>query len=251
MIKLRNISKTFKSNITFDAVKDVSLTINKGDIFGIIGSSGAGKSTLLKMMSGLMKPSSGQLFVNNKNIYTLSKHDQRQSLKDIGVVYQQFHLFMQKTVFKNVSLPLEIHHHKKDVIKARVLNLLKAFDLLDKKDNYPSQLSGGQQQRVAIARALAYQPNVLLLDEITSSLDVLTRNQILKRIKDIHLKTNITIIVITHDMGVVKKLCDKVAIIHEGSLIEQGDVNTVFKYPKKAITKQLLEASGYNYEQRI
>lgn len=245
MITLKNIDKTFYSKTSFQAIKDVSLTIKEGEIFGIIGPSGAGKSTLLKMMSVLLEPTKGSIYIDQKDIYDLTKSTKRDILKDIGVVYQRFHLFMQKTVYQNISIPLIIQNYDKTEIKKRVDHLLEAFELSDKKDNYPTQLSGGQQQRIAIARALSYEPKVLLLDEITSSLDILTSNQILKLIKDIHQKLNITIILITHDMNVVKQICDRVAIIDCGYLVEAGTIEEIFKNPKTEITKKLIGASHY------
>lgn len=241
MVKIRNVSKSFiQFNNNLHALKDVSLEIDKGSIFGIIGLSGAGKSTLLRVIAGLEKPNSGNILIDNINMMNLNNKDLREFRKSIGVVFQGYNLLYQRNIAKNIALPLEIAGKSKTEITERVDYLLSVVGLEDKKYNYPSQLSGGQKQRVAIARALALNPKVLLLDEITSALDPLTTKQILNLLKQIRDEFNVTIIFITHEMGVISSICDKVAVINYGVIEEVGSSNEIIQNPKSIVTRMLL-----------
>ena len=217
MIELKNVSKTFDSGTgEVDALKNVTLTINDGDIYGIIGMSGAGKSTLVRCINLLEKPSSGEIIVNGERLDTMSPAQLRAARRNITMIFQHFNLLMQRTCLKNICFPMELAGVKKAEAEKRARELLELVGLPDKANAYPAQLSGGQQQRIAIARALATDPKVLLCDEATSALDPKTTRQILELIKDINRKLGITVVIITHQMSVVKEVCNHVAILDDG-----------------------------------
>lgn len=241
MIKISNLSKTFETKDgKVDALKDISITIGDGDIYGIIGMSGAGKSTLVRCINQIEKQTSGSITVGETKMETLSEKELRQMRRKITMIFQGFNLLMQRTCLQNICFPMELAGmKKKDCIK-RAKELLEIVGLPDKANVYPSQLSGGQQQRIAIARALATEPEVLLCDEATSALDPKTTVQILELIKDINKKLGITVVVITHQMSVVKKICNKVAIIDKGQVVEEGSVSEVFANPKSEAARHLV-----------
>ena len=245
MIELKHVSKTFDSGTAggVDALKDVSLTIEDGDIYGIIGMSGAGKSTLVRCINLLEKPTSGEIIVNGQRLDTMTPAQLRAARREITMIFQRFNLLMQRTCLRNVCFPMELAGVKKEA-EQRARELLELVGLPDKADSYPAQLSGGQQQRVAIARALATHPKVLLCDEATSALDPNTTRQILELIRDINQKLNITVVVITHQMSVVKEICSHVAILDEGRVAESGLVGTVFAAPKSAAGRRLVFPGG-------
>lgn len=233
MIKIQNLSKSFNNgNNKIWAVKDVNLQINKGEIFGIIGLSGAGKSTLIRCINRLEEPSEGKIFIEGSDITSFDKKQLRNARKNIGMIFQHFNLLFQKNVYKNISFPLELEGLSKKEIDSRVNTLLEYVELSDKMNAYPAQLSGGQKQRVAIARALANNPKILLSDEGTSALDPKTTKSILDLLNKIRKEFNLTIVLITHQMEVVKDICDRVAIIEEGEIIEMNKVEELFKNPK-------------------
>lgn len=241
MIEIKNVSKLFKSKqAQVEALKNVSLTIDKGDIFGIIGYSGAGKSTLIRCINGLEVPTSGEVVVLGSDITKLKEKDLRGIRKNIGMIFQHFNLMHSKTVFENIAYPLKSQKLRKDAIEKRVKDLLKLVDLEDKINSYPSQLSGGQKQRVAIARALATNPEILLCDEATSALDPQTTQSILTLLKKINKELEITIVLITHQMEVIKQICNKVAVMEHGSVLEAGQLIDVFTQPKSQITKDFI-----------
>ena len=240
MLKLENVSKTFVSEgREVDAVRDVSLHVQKGEIFGIIGLSGAGKSTLIRCMNRLETPTSGRILVDGENILEMSPRQLRQLRKRVSMIFQQFNLLMQSTVAKNVRYPLELAHVPREKANRRVKELLEIVGLSDKADAYPSQLSGGQKQRVAIARALATDPEVLLCDEATSALDPMTTQAILSLLQDINRRLGITIVVITHEMAVIRQICTHVAILDGGRLVEEGNVDDVFTHTRSAAGRRL------------
>jgi ABC-type metal ion transport system, ATPase component len=242
MIEIKNLSKFFGTeNGDFVAINDINLTIDDGDIFGIIGMSGAGKSTLIRCINLLEKPSEGRILIDGQDITALEGKELLTLRRKIGMVFQRFNLLMQRTIRDNVAFPLEIAGVEKSARLKRVDELLEIVGLSAKANSYPVQLSGGQQQRVSIARALANHPSLLLCDEPTSALDSLTTNSILKLLKDINHKLGVTIIIITHEIAVVEKICNKVAIIDESRIIEQGLVRDVITNPQQEITKRLLE----------
>ena len=246
MIELKHVSKTFDSGTAggVDALKDVSLTIEDGDIYGIIGMSGAGKSTLVRCINLLEKPTSGEIIVNGQRLDTMTPTQLRAARREITMIFQRFNLLMQRTCLRNVCFPMELAGVKKAEAEQRARELLELVGLPDKADSYPAQLSGGQQQRVAIARALATHPKVLLCDEATSALDPNTTRQILELIRDINKKLGITVVVITHQMSVVKEICTHVAILDEGRVAESGLVGTVFAAPKSAAGRRLVFPGG-------
>lgn len=233
MIRIEDLSKDFyigKDKLT--AVDNVNLKINKGEIFGIIGLSGAGKSTLIRCINRLEEPSSGNIFIENIDITTLDKESLRLMRKEIGMIFQHFNLLLQKTVYENIAFPLQLDGVNKSQIDKRVTELLEYVELTDKKQAYPSQLSGGQKQRVAIARALANNPKILLSDEGTSALDPKTTKSILGLLNRIRNELGITIVMITHQMEVVKEVCDRVAIMENGRIVESNTVENLFREPK-------------------
>ena len=234
MIELKHVSKTYDSgaNGGVDALKDVSLTIEDGDIYGIIGMSGAGKSTLVRCINLLERPTKGEIIVDGQRLDTMTPAQLRAARRNITMIFQHFNLLMQRTCLRNVCFPMEISGIKRADAEKRGRELLELVGLPDKADAYPAQLSGGQQQRVAIARALATQPKVLLCDEATSALDPKTTRQILELIRDINQKLHITVVIITHQMSVVKEVCSHVAILDDGCVAEEGLVGTVFAAPR-------------------
>ncbi len=241
MIKIENLSKTFHTaDGSVEALKNVSLGIDDGDIFGIIGMSGAGKSTLVRCINFLERPDEGTVTINGVDLGSLREKQLRSLRREVTMIFQGFHLLMQRTCLKNVCFPLELAGYSRQDAHKRANELLETVDLLDKANAYPSQLSGGQQQRVAIARALATNPKVLLCDEATSALDPTTTNSILELIQEINQKTGITVVVITHQMSVVEKICRHVAILDGGEVAEQGEVTDVFSHPRSEAAKRLV-----------
>lgn len=250
MIKLMGVKKSF-GNV--QVLKDISIEINEGEIYGLIGHSGAGKSTLLRCINGLESYDDGLVNVMGNEVKSLNKNELRAFRKDLGMIFQNFNLLNRKTVYKNIALPLEVWGYDKDKIKKRVLELLKLVDLEDKINSKPAQLSGGQKQRVAIARALALNPKILLCDEATSALDPKTTKDILALLNKINKELGITIVVVTHQMEVVKEICEKVALLEDGILVAKGAVEEVFLKPGISIKKFLgeeendtLPSSGVN-----
>ena len=238
MIKLMGVKKNF-GNI--EVLKDISIEINEGEIYGLIGHSGAGKSTLLRCINGLESYDDGLVNVMGNEVKSLNENELRAFRKDLGMIFQSFNLLNRKTVYKNIALPLEVWGYDKDKIKKRVLELLKLVDLEDKINSKPTQLSGGQKQRVAIARALALNPKILLCDEATSALDPKTTKDILALLNKINKELGITIVVVTHQMEVVKEICQKVALLEDGILVAKGAVEEVFLKPGISIKKFLGE----------
>lgn len=229
MIKLRNLYKEFKTHSdTVTALNDVSLNIKKGEIYGIIGLSGAGKSTLIRTINRLEEPTSGTVSINGVELTALTQKELRKERQKIGMIFQQFNLLSSRTVAGNIGFPLELSNYPKAKRQDRISELLSQVGLEDKKNAYPSQLSGGQKQRVAIARALANTPDVLLCDEATSALDPKTTQSILRLLKQINHNNDLTIILITHEMEVIKEICDKVAVIENGIITSEGTVGDVF-----------------------
>lgn len=245
MIELSHISKEFVSGKrTVHAVQDVSLTIDKGEIFGMIGFSGAGKSTLVRCINLLERPTSGSVTVDGKEMTALSARELRQARKKIGMIFQHFNLMPSRTVFGNVAYPLRGSGLSGEQIADKVHRLLELVGIGDKAEAYPKQLSGGQKQRVAIARALANDPNVLLCDEATSALDPQTTKAILRLLKDLNEKLGITVVIITHEMAVVKEICDRVAVMEHGRVVEQGEVFNVFADPRQEITRSFIHTTS-------
>ena len=245
MIELTHISKNFASGgRTVHAVQDVSLSIGKGEIFGIIGFSGAGKSTLVRCINLLERPTSGSVTVDGKEMTALSARELRQARKKIGMIFQHFNLMPSRTVFGNVAYPLRGSGLSREQIADKVHRLLELVGIGDKAEAYPNQLSGGQKQRVAIARALANDPNVLLCDEATSALDPQTTKAILRLLKNLNEKLGITVVIITHEMAVVKEICDRVAVMEHGRVVEQGEVFNVFADPRQEITRSFIHTTS-------
>ena len=241
MIDLSHIEKIYDSpSGPVKAIKDISLHINKGEIYGIIGLSGAGKSTLVRCINLLERPTSGKVTVDGQDITAMSESQLRQARKSIGMIFQHFNLLSSATVYDNVAFPLKLVNAPKEKIDQKVRELLELVGLANKADQYPSQLSGGQKQRVGIARALASEPKILLCDEATSALDPQTTKAILELIKDINAKLKLTVVVITHEMQVIKDICDKVAVIDKGVIAEKGRVLDVFTNPQQPITKEFI-----------
>ncbi len=245
MIRLENVSKTFTdSNKEVHAVNNVSLTINDGDIFGIIGFSGAGKSTLVRCINLLEKPTDGKVFVDDAEITALSGKELRKARKKIGMIFQHFNLMPSRTIFGNVAYPLRGSGLSKEEIKEKVHHLLELVGISEKENAFPSQLSGGQKQRVAIARALANDPNILLCDEATSALDPQTTKSILKLLQQLNQTLGITVVVITHEMAVVKEICNRVAVMDHGDVVEEGEVFHVFASPKEPLTRSFIKTTS-------
>ena len=245
MIELKNVTKNFSAgNNTVHAVKDVSLVIDKGEIFGIIGFSGAGKSTLVRCINLLERPDTGNVIVDGNDLTALKARDLRMARKKIGMIFQHFNLMPSRTVAGNVEYSLFGGRLSKEAKRKKVRELLSLVDIADKENAYPSQLSGGQKQRVAIARALANDPKVLLCDEATSALDPQTTASILELLQDLNKKLGITIVVITHEMAVVKQICDRVAVMENGNVVEEGDVFSIFANPKHQITKDFIKTTS-------
>ena len=241
MIQVENLCKRFNTKGgTVEAAKNISFSIEKGEIFGIIGLSGAGKSTLVRCLNLLERPTSGTVRVNGKNLTELSEKELRKERQKIGMIFQHFNLLMQRTALDNVCFPMEIAGIKKAEARKKALEYLKIVGLEEKALSYPSQLSGGQKQRVAIARVLASDPQILLCDEATSALDPQTTKAILELIKEINSDYGITVVVITHEMSVVQEICDKVAVLERGALVEIGTVEELFRNPKTDEAKKLV-----------
>lgn len=245
MITIHNVSKTFRGSKTdVVALKNINLTINRGDIFGIIGTSGAGKSTLLRCLSALESPTQGEITIDGISTNHITPTKLTNLRKNMGVVFQGYNLLMQKTVAENIAFPLTLLKTQKDTVHQLVSELLELVDLSDKADSYPAQLSGGQKQRVAIARALATSPSVILCDEPTSALDPLTTRHILKTLKHISVTLGVTIVIITHEINVVRSICNQVAVIEGGCIVETGTTAAVFQHPQQEMTKLLLDWQG-------
>ncbi|UPQ71354.1 methionine ABC transporter ATP-binding protein [Kluyvera ascorbata] len=252
MIILRNISKIFdqgKASIT--AVDSVNLSVEQGQIYGIIGYSGAGKSTLIRLLNGLEKPTSGSVVINGQDISAAKGEQLRQARLKISMVFQHFNLLWSRTVAENIAFSMQIAGAPKAKIKTRVAELIDLVGLKGREGAYPSQLSGGQKQRVGIARALANNPDVLLCDEATSALDPQTTDQILDLLLDINRRFKLTIVLITHEMHVVRKICDRVAVMENGSVVEEGDVISVFTHPQQPITRQFVRQIGQYQEEEF
>ena len=246
MIKLENIDVTFKQGVkVVNAVKNVSLHVEPGDIYGIIGYSGAGKSTLVRTINLLQRPTSGNVEVNGVDLLKLKPNELRDARKKIGMIFQHFNLMNTLSVFDNVAFPLKKSGKTKSEIEEKVLSLLELVGLEDKVNSYPRQLSGGQKQRVAIARALANDPDVLLCDEATSALDPKTTYSILELLKKVNEQLGITIVIITHEMQVVKEICNKVAVMEDGEVIEQGTVLDIFTNPQRNLTKDFIDTATH------
>ncbi len=245
MIEIRNVSKIYETRQgAFTALNNVSLAIEDGDVFGIIGLSGAGKSTLVRCINLLEKPSSGSIIIGGEDLTTADKAKLRTMRRKVSMIFQQFNLLQQRTVLKNVELAGEIDKNPRRREKA--IELLTTVGLKDKLDSYPSELSGGQQQRVAIARALMTDPEVLLCDEATSALDPETTKSILALLKDLNRKLGLTIVIISHQMSVIEAICNKVAIIDNAEIVEEGELQNVFLSPKMPITKRLVYSGRVN-----
>lgn len=242
IISFENLSKRYeKKGQIFVALDNVTFKVNKGDVYGLIGFSGAGKSTLLRMVNALETPTEGKVFVKGVDLTSLKESKLREIRKDIGMIFQEFNLLETKTVFDNIAIPLVLRHENKQKIKARVEELLKFVGLEDKAKALPGELSGGQKQRVGIARALATEPEILLCDEATSALDPDTTESILNLLARVNKELNVTILFVTHTIRVVQKLCNKVAILEHGKLVENGSVIDIFSKPKSTIAKRFVE----------
>ncbi|MCH7323000.1 methionine ABC transporter ATP-binding protein [Solibacillus sp. MA9] len=250
MIDIQNITKVYKTkNGELTAVNDVNLSINKGEIFGIIGYSGAGKSTMIRLLNGLEKPTTGSVIVNGQDIAKASGNELRSARQKISMIFQHFNLLWSRTVEENIAFPLEIAGVPKAKRAQRVEELIELVGLKGRGKAYPSQLSGGQKQRVGIARALANNPEVLLCDEATSALDPETTESILQLLLDINKQIGLTIVLITHEMHVIRKICNRVAVMEAGKVVEQGDVLRVFQHPQAPITKNFVsKAAGETQE---
>ena len=246
-ILIQDVSKTFETKDgSVQALNHVSLSIESGDIYGIIGMSGAGKSTLVRCMNFLEVPSEGKVLIDGKSLSEFSPKELRKEREKIGMIFQHFNLLMQKNVLENVCFPLYIQGKKKAEARAKALELLEIVGLADRAKAYPAQLSGGQKQRVAIARALASDPQILLCDEATSALDPQTTSSILELLQDINQKFGITIVIITHQMSVVREICTHVAIMKDGEVKEQGLVEEIFSHPKSQVAKELISKDSGN-----
>ena len=240
MIELNHIGKVYEGANRVEALKDISLTVERGEIYGIIGQSGAGKSTLIRCINMLERPSSGSVKIDGIEMTKLDEQALREERKHIGMIFQHFNLLSSRTVYDNIAFPLELQGMSKADIESRITPILDIVGLTDRKNNYPAQLSGGQKQRVGIARALAGEPKVLLCDEATSALDPQTTKSILELLKEINRTLNLTIVLITHEMQVIKEICDRVAVIEDGVILEAGRVAEVFTDPKEQTTKEFV-----------
>ena len=241
MIELRNLSKSFiTAGGPVEALRHINLTVNDGDIYGIIGMSGAGKSTLVRCINMLERPTEGSVLLDGRDLGSLKKKEMQEVRRKVTMIFQSFNLLMQRNCLQNIMFPLKLEHMPRSDAERRARELLEIVGLPDKAEAYPAQLSGGQQQRVAIARALATNPRVLLCDEATSALDPKTTHSILQLIRQINQQTGITVIVITHQMSVVQEICNRVAILENGAVVEEGDVSQVFSKPRAAATRALV-----------
>jgi len=250
IIRLEHLSKEFntKSGVV-NALEDINLSVKKGEIFGIIGLSGAGKSTLVRCINYLEVPTAGEVYFEGRSMRKMPEKEQRKTRQSMGMIFQQFNLLEQRNVLRNVLFPLEIAGTEKNKAKERAEELLELVGLKDRMTAFPAQLSGGQKQRVAIARAIATNPKLLLCDEATSALDPNTTKSILDLLKDINRKFGITVIVITHEMAVIEAICDRVAIIDQSKIAEEGDVSQIFAEPKSRIGRQLILGSSIRQDQ--
>jgi D-methionine transport system ATP-binding protein len=245
MIRLEHVTKSFQTKDgEVHAVKDVSLEVREGQIYGIIGFSGAGKSTLVRCINLLERPDDGKVIFDGKNLLELSDKELRAERQKMGMIFQHFNLLRAKTIYENIALPLRMMKKDKQEIDRKVMELLELIDLVERKDSYPSQLSGGQKQRVAIARALASDPKVLLCDEATSALDPQTTQSILRLIKKVNREMKITVIMITHEMLVVKEICDRVAVMENGRVVEKNDIVPIFINPVEEITQNFINTTN-------
>lgn len=243
MIEFKQVSKTFATaSGQVAAVKNVDLTINAGEVYGIVGFSGAGKSTLVRMLNGLETPTSGEVIINGKRIDNLKGKELRDQRKKIGIIFQHFNLLWSRTVLENIEFPLELVGVAKEERRKKAKHLSELVGLGERINAYPSQLSGGQKQRVGIARALATDPDILISDEATSALDPQTTDEVLDLLDEINEKLNLTIVIITHEMHVIRRLADKVAVMENGQVIEEGPVSEVFTHPKEELTKRFVSA---------
>ena len=247
MIDLNNVSVTFlgENKEEINAVRNVDLHVAQGDVYGIVGYSGAGKSTLVRTINLLQPPTEGEVIVNDKILTNMGKKEIREARKKIGMIFQHFNLMDSRTIFDNVAFPLHRSSLTKSEIREKVLHLLDMVGLNDKADAYPSQLSGGQKQRVAIARSLANDPEILLCDEATSALDPKTTSSILELLKELNKELNLTIVIITHEMQVVKEICNKVAVMEDGLVIEQGSLLDIFTNPQNQLTKDFINTATH------
>jgi D-methionine transport system ATP-binding protein len=244
MITLNGIEKIYHTgNTVVHALKGITLNVEQGEIFGIIGRAGAGKSSLIRCINLLEYPDSGAIIVDSCNLTTLSTKEVRQARRNIGMIFQHFNLLVSRTVFDNIALPLELARVPKSQIESTTRSLLTLTGLADKGHVYPTQLNDGQKQRVAIARALANQPKVLLCDEATAALDTTTAHAILQLLKDINARLNLTILLMTHDIEIIKSICNRVAVLHQGEIVEQGTVLEFFNNPKSEVGKELIKTS--------
>lgn len=240
IIELKGVEKTFQDTKKVYAVNQVDLTVEKGDIYGIVGYSGAGKSTLVRLLNGLELPTKGSVEIHGEDLTKLSPKDLRKFRQKIGMIFQHFNLLWSRTVLKNIELPLEISGVSKSERQKRAQELVKLVGLEGRENHYPAQLSGGQKQRVGIARALANNPEILLCDEATSALDPQTTDEVLDLLLDINQKLGLTIVLITHEMHVIRKICNKVAVMEKGKIVEKGDTLAIFRHPKEAVTKRFV-----------
>ena len=241
MIQLQHVCKTYgEGDNAHHALRNVNLTINDGDVFGIIGASGAGKSTLVRCLNLLERPTEGAILYDGRDITGLSGRALLELRSQVGMIFQNFSLFQQRTVLRNVTFPLELRGEKGETARKRAMELLELVGLADLAERYPSQLSGGQQQRVAIARALANNPKVMLCDEATSALDTRTTASILQLLQDINRELGVTLVVITHSLPVACKICNRVAVIDHGRIVEEGATAVVFGNPQSPVTRELL-----------
>jgi D-methionine transport system ATP-binding protein len=257
MIEIKNVNKVFyQGEKAIHALSDINLKIEQGSIFGVIGASGAGKSTLIRCVNLLERPTGGHVVVDGVDLTQLSEQELTQTRRKIGMIFQHFNLLSSRTVFHNIAFPLELAGMSKDKIKTKVEDLLVLVGLADKRDVYPANLSGGQKQRVAIARALASDPKVLLCDEATSALDPATTISILELLRKINKEINLTILLITHEMAVVKGICEDVAIIGDGKLVENGKVGDIFAHPKTELAREFIRSTldlsiPVDYQERL
>lgn len=257
-IEVKHLSKVFnQKELKVEALKDINLSIEKGDIYGIIGMSGAGKSTLVRCFNYLERPTEGEVLIEGVDLGSLSEKELRKQRSEIAMIFQHFNLLMQKNVIDNICFPLQLQGVKKKEARKRAYELLETVGLTEKAKAYPVQLSGGQKQRVAIARALSSNPKILLCDEATSALDPQTTSSILELLKEINQKFGITIVIITHQMAVVREICSHVAIVEKGCLVEQGTVEDIFNHPKSKAARELIikdisgqQTASWNGEER-
>lgn len=257
-IEVKHLSKVFnQKELNVEALKDINLSIEKGDIYGIIGMSGAGKSTLVRCFNYLERPTEGEVLIEGVDLGSLSEKELRKQRSEIAMIFQHFNLLMQKNVIDNICFPLQLQGVKKKEARKRAYELLETVGLTEKAKAYPAQLSGGQKQRVAIARALSSNPKILLCDEATSALDPQTTSSILELLKEINQKFGITIVIITHQMAVVREICSHVAIVEKGCLVEQGTVEDIFNHPKSKAARELIikdisgqQTASWNGEER-